>query len=623
MENHKFYSNKIGSHANAGDGMKNLLKSNNKELLETLWNSDLQAFMILRSSKSLHDARDKLMKHVNSIERHLYNIYSDRHFKDINLLEKNNAKECIRVFKNIMRSENEKITKFSALNLLYKTTNNKISPSELTPGFIIEFIFLLRGINCNSGMYAKKDTPTFLKMTGRKAALERTKSLDQYAKTMQKSFRRYKTGFDNALVKERNENKTRILKFFNATEKDWQDYQWHLKNIIQDTGILKKLVKLSDSELKGLNSAKRFNIPFHITPHYLSLFDHKNTRKYDAAIRAQVLPSETYCKNFEKSKKQGTNMDFMGEKSSSPIAGITRRYPQIVILKPFDSCPQICVYCQRNWEITDIESAVFSKKTMNNAINWIDKNKNITEVLITGGDPLTLNDTILEWVISRVSAIRHIERIRIGTRIPVTMPQRITGKFVEIISKYHELGKKELSIVTHFEHSTEATPDSLNALKKIRNAGINIYNQQVFTYYNSKKYESCLLRKTLKKIGIEPYYTFNTKGKEETVDYRVPIPRIEQERKEEARFLPGLTRTDEPVFNVPRLGKTHLRAWQDHEVIMVLEDGRRVYRFYPWESRFELVEPYNYTDVSIYDYLERLNNDKENIDEYSSIWYYF
>ncbi|MCK5233748.1 MAG: KamA family radical SAM protein, partial [Candidatus Aenigmarchaeota archaeon] len=71
--------------------MKNLLKSNNKELLETLWNSDLQAFMILRSSKSLHDARDKLMKHVNSIERHLYNIYSDRHFKDINLLEKNNA----------------------------------------------------------------------------------------------------------------------------------------------------------------------------------------------------------------------------------------------------------------------------------------------------------------------------------------------------------------------------------------------------------------------------------------------------------------------------------------------------------------------------------------------------
>ncbi len=603
--------------------MKNLLKYNNKKLLETLWNSDLQAFMILRSSKNMHDARNGLLKHLNSIEKHLYNIYSDRHFKDINMLEKNNAKECIRVFKNIIRSENEKITKFSALKLLYKVANNEISPSKLNPGFLIEFIFLLRGINCNSGMYVEKNAPAFLKMNGRKAALERTKSLDQYAKTMEKSFRRYKTGFDAVLVKERNENKKRILKFFRATEKNWQDYNWHLKNIIRDINTLKKLVKLSDSELKGLNAAKRFNIPFHITPHYLSLFDHKNTRKYDHAIRAQVLPSETYCKNFEKSKRQGTNLDFMGEKSSSPIAGITRRYPQIVILKPFDSCPQICVYCQRNWEITDIESAVFSKKAMDNAIKWIDNNKNITEVLITGGDPLTLNDAILDWVMSGVSAIRHVERIRIGTRIPVTMPQRITDDFIETILKYHELGKKELSIVTHFEHSTEATPDSLNALKKIRNAGINIYNQQVFTYYNSKKYESCLLRKTLKKIGIEPYYTFNTKGKEETVDYRVPIPRIEQERKEEARFLPGLTRTDEPVFNVPRLGKTHLRAWQDHEVIMVLEDGKRVYRFYPWESRFELVEPYNYTDVSIYDYLERLNNDKENIDEYSSIWYYF
>ncbi len=603
--------------------MKNLLKYNNKKLLETLWNSDLQAFMILRSGKNMHDARNGLLKHLNSIEKHLYNIYSDRHFKDINLLEKNNAKECIRVFKNIIRSENEKITKFSALKQLYKAANNKISPSKLTPGFLIEFIFLLRGINCNSGMYAKKNAPAFLKMNGRKAALERTKSLDLYAKTMEKSFRRYKTGLDNALVKERTENKKRILKFFKATEKDWQDYRWHLKNIIRDLNTLKKLVKLSDSELKGLKVAKRFGIPFHITPHYLSLFDHKNTRKYDHAIRAQVLPSETYCKNFEKSKRQGTNLDFMGEKSSSPICGITRRYPQIVILKPFDSCPQICVYCQRNWEITDIESAVFSKKAMEKAIKWIEKNKNITEVLITGGDPLTLNDAILDEVMSGVSAIRHVERIRIGTRIPVTMPQRITGKFVEIISKYHELGKKELSIVTHFEHSTEATPDSLNALRKIKNAGINVYNQQVFTYYNSKKYESCLLRKTLKKIGIDPYYTFNTKGKDETVDYRVPIPRIEQERKEEARFLPGLTRTDEPVFNVPRLGKTHLRAWQDHEVIMVLEDGRRVYRFYPWESRFELVEPYNYTDVSIYDYLERLNNDKENIDDYSSIWYYF
>ena len=144
------------------------------------------------------------------------------------------------------------------------------------------------------------------------------------------------------------------------------------------------------------------------------------------------------------------------------------------------------------------------------------------------------------------------------------------------------------------------------------------YNQQVFTYYNSKKFESVLLRKTLKKSGVDPYYQFNTKGKDETIDYRVPIARIEQERKEEARMLPGSIRTDEQVFNVPRLGKSALNSWQDHEVIMILNSGKRVYRFYPWESKQALVEPYNYTDVSIYDYLNRLKHDNEDVDEYSS-----
>ena len=313
----------------------------------------------------------------------------------------------------------------------------------------------------------------------------------------------------------------------------------------------------------------------------------------------------------------------MDEKSTSPIKGITRRYPQILILKPFDACSQICVYCQRNWEIVDIKDANFSQETIEAALEWIDSNHNITEVLITGGDPLALNNNIIEWLLSNLSDIDHIDRIRIGTRIIVTLPQRITDSLIDIFNRYHQLGFRELCIVTHFEHPAEITPDSLDAIRKIKKSGINIYNQQVFTYYNSKKFESCLLRKTLKKSGIDPYYTFNTKGKDETIDYRVPIARIEQERKEEARLLPGIVRTDEPVFNVPRLGKSQLNAWQDHEVIMIMWDGRRVYRFYPWESKQALVEPYNYTDVSIYDYLNRLKDDGENVGEYSSIWYYF
>lgn len=603
--------------------MKELLQHDKKQLLEALWKCDPHIHRILKSSNSMHDARSKVLDYLNSIEKHLYNIYSDRHFKNINLLERNNSKECIRVFKNIIRSENERITGFSALKLLYKSAKNKISPYRLKEGLIFEFIYLFKGVNCESILYSNKEEPTFLKLEGLDAAIERTKSLNRYSSNMEEYFKRYRTGLDTDIIGERKHNKEKILKYFNATESDWQNYKWHIKNIIQDIDTLQGIVKLSNDELRGLKLAKEKNIPFHITPHYLSLFDMENTGEYDHAIRAQVLPSADYCINFANSKKKGTNLDFMGEKSTSPVNGITRRYPQILILKPFDSCPQICVYCQRNWEITDIKDAVFSKEAMVNALQWIRDNPNITEVLITGGDPLTMDNSVLEWLLSEVASIEQVDRIRIGTRALVTMPQRVTDELVEILGKYHELGKREVAIITHFEHPTELTQDCLTALGKIKRGGLNIYNQQVFTYYNSKKYESCLLRKVLKKSGIDPYYMFNTKGKDETIDYRVPIARIEQERKEEARFLPGLTRTDESVFNVPRLGKSHLRAWQDHEVIMIMEDGKRVYRFYPWESMFELVEPYNYTDVSIYDYIKRLSEDNEDIDDYSSIWYYF
>lgn len=598
------------------------LSYDNKTLIGILWRCDPEIFKILTSSDNRHDARDRLFYHLNDIEGHLFCIYSDRLFKDKNILERNNAKECIKVFKNIIRTENEKITGFSALKVLYKTAKGKIAPEDLNKGFILEFIFLCKGINCNSGIH-NDDVPPFVKLSGLEASLERTRVLNNYSSRIEHHLKKYKTGLDPDLIEKRNCNKRFIKEYFSCRESDWTNYRWHLKNVITDIDIIKDIVTLNYPEIKGLECAKRNNIPFQITPYYLSLFDRKNAGKYDHAIRAQVLPSENYCLSYIESKESGSDLDFMDEKSTSPIKGITRRYPQILILKPFDACSQICVYCQRNWEIVDIKDATFSRETIENAIEWINSNHNITEVLVTGGDPLTLSNDIIRWLLSKLSEIDHVDRIRIGTRIIVTLPQRITGSLINIFEEFHDLGRKELCIVTHFEHPTEITPDSLESIKKIKRAGINIYNQQVFTYYNSKKFETCLLRKVLKKSGIDPYYLFNTKGKNETIDYRVPIARIEQERKEEARLLPGIVRTDEPVFNVPRLGKSQLNAWQDHEVIMILGNGRRVYRFYPWESKYALVEPYNYIDVSIYDYLKRLKGDGENVDEYRSIWYYF
>jgi lysine 2,3-aminomutase len=128
----------------------------------------------------------------------------------------------------------------------------------------------------------------------------------------------------------------------------------------------------------------------------------------------------------------------------------------------------------------------------------------------------------------------------------------------------------------------------------------------------------------LKLSGIEPYYTFNTKGKEETKEYRVPLARLLQEQKEESRLLPGLARTDEAVFNVPGLGKNYLRARQHRDLISIMPDGSRLYEFHPWEKNItENVKTYIGKDVPILDYLKNLAEIGEDVQKYKTIWYYY
>lgn len=599
-----------------------LVSSTKETILESLWKSDPAIHGLLKRALDLSNARDMFFSYLDSLERHYFNVYSPRFRTSHHIIERNNAKECIRVLKNIIRTENEVLTGFSALKVLMQIAQEREGVLEKTDkGFLCEFIYLFRGINGKSGVLAppSRATSSFRKEDAR----VRSHHLDRYSDRMSARFKRFKRGTDPVVSRSRMELRAKILAHFGASESDWKDYRWHMRHIIRSADELSSLVKLEDDELAGLQEAKRTNIPVHVTPYYVSLFSELGRTSHDRVARTQVLPSVNYCRSVEKSRTSGQDNDFMGEKHTSPIECVTRRYPQIVILKPFDSCPQICVYCQRNWEIKDIDNGFVSTDKVDKAIEWIKSNKSITEVLVTGGDPLTLSSERLDEILGKVSAIKRIERIRIGTRTLVTLPMRIDQELVDVLSKYHVWGQREIAIMTHVEHTCELTEEVIDAVKKIKSAGMNIYNQQVFTYYNSRRYETAFLRKQLKLCGIDPYYSFNTKGKEETADFRVPIPRIEQENKEEARLLPGLVRTDEPVFNVPKLGKSHLRAWQDHEPIMILPDGRRIYRFYPWESRISLAEDYLYADVSIYDYLERLSSEGEDVDEYESIWYYF
>jgi lysine 2,3-aminomutase len=535
-------------------------------------------------------------------------------------------RDAIYVFLKILKRRNEQLSGFSLLSYLQDALNPAAPCVEIpTPAFLAELEHLIKGISGKTRVYAEKE-PSYTKYEGTRAAAKRSAELSRMARSVERHTRHYHCGLDNDAVMRRRSNKKRILEHFKAGRQDWNQWKWHLRHIIQDADTLKKLVHLSEEEYEAVRLARERKIPFGITPYYLSLLDNAQEGRRDRAVRAQVIPSLDYVRNLADARRgDDLTMDFMLERDTSPIEGITRRYPNIVILKPVLTCPQICVYCQRNWEIEDVYSAQarLPAEKLQKALDWIADTPEINEVLITGGDPLILSDTGFEWIVAQIAAMPHVIRIRIGTRTPVTLPQRITEGLVRILKRYHQPGKREIIIVTHFEHPYEITPQAMEAVQRFRRCAMSVYNQLVFTYYNSRKFEATVLRQKLRLIGVTPYYTFNTKGKEETGDFRVPIARLMQEQKEEARLMPGTVRTDEIVFNVPGLGKNYLRANQHHDVISILPEGKRVYEFHPWEKKLSLASTFIYKDVPIYDYLRRLKEDGEDPADYRSIWYYY
>jgi lysine 2,3-aminomutase len=577
---------------------------------------------ILLSKNTLETKRQNIRQFLSKM---LMAIFEDN--PAIPPLEWILTRDAITVFRNILSTRSERLAGYSLLAYLNQliNTGNSNDFEQPTPGFWAELEHLVEGTIGKAGVYPDQK-PAFTNYEGITAAKVRSDDLSKMAQHVDKFIKRYPSGLDPQVIRRRCFNKTRILNYFDATELEWEKWQWQTRHIIRDAATLNDLLSLSEDELKAVEAAREYKIPFGITPYYLSLMDDKADSEYDWAVRAQVIPSMHYVTRLWELKKcEGTSMDFMMERDTSPIEGITRRYPKIVILKPILTCPQICVYCQRNWEIEDVYSpnAVLSEEKLTKAIEWIRATPEINEVLITGGDPLLMSNKRIESILSRLSGISHIGCIRIGTRTPVTLPMRINESLVRTMNRYHIPGEREVMIVTHFEHPYEITPQSLEAVQRFKRYGMEVYNQLVYTFYNSRKFEATALRQKLRLAGVTPYYTFNTKGKEETEDFRVPIARLLQEQKEEARLLPGTIRTDSIVFNVPRLGKNYLNASQHHDVISILPNGSRVYEFHPWEKKLSLVDTYVYTDVPIYDYLLKLEAVNEDPAQYKTIWYYY
>ncbi|OPX21881.1 MAG: KamA family radical SAM protein [Planctomycetales bacterium 4484_113] len=596
--------------------------------LRLLWEANPEICDLLKQSPTLAKARDALYSYLERAERDVFALDNRLH-----ILEKATVRDCVQVFKSIIGPINEKRTGVSALDCLWKLARNKQRSLkwEVSVGFLMEFINLFRGVIGKANIYreheaVQKGIPDFLRLKGREAAEKRSERLDEMAAAVHKYFKRYPWGLDEEVVEWRKENRERILRFLGAKEEDWYNYKWHIRNVFRKAEDVFAVIQLPQELKESVARACANHLPFGITPYYLSLMDYEPSIGYDHAVRAQVLPPPDYVDAMTAHRKdRSVFFDFMGEHDTSPADLITRRYPLICIIKPYNTCPQICVYCQRNWEIDECLSprALATKQEMEAALKWIAEHNAIGDVLVTGGDPGIMSDYQMEKLLDALAKMEHIYRIRIGTRTLVTLPFRWTDKFVKLMAKYHRPGRREIAVVTHAEHSYEITPEMRDAVQKLRRRAISVYNQEVYTIENSRRFETAKLRRDLKAIGIDPYYNFNMKGKLETMRYMVPIARIVQERKEEARLLPGLDRTDESVFNVPKLGKNHLRAFQDRRLVMIRPDGSRVYEFHPWEKNITPVPPYNYVDVPIYSYLEELAARGENMADYRTIWFYY
>ena len=574
----------------------------------------------VRTAGDLESARSRL---VSTITR-IYASVAGRSMKTPPI-ERVRSRDCFHALMSMLNSRSDEVGGFSLAQALWDLAAGR-ARDDLGEGFFAEMVHLVRGLEGHAKMRfpweEKKPDPA---LTGRAASIARSRELDRLWKRLETQMSRFADGLGDDSRRRRAKRRADILAALGASESQWNDWRWQVRNLATSADGLARLAPLCEEERRNIAAARRGKLPFAVTPYYASLMDAVGGER-DRAVRAQVIPPAGYVRAMRSHRDDWKQYcDFMLESDTSPVDLVTRRYPGIVILKPYNTCPQICVYCQRNWEIKQAmdPAAMASRGKIAAAIDWIRKHPAVREVLLTGGDPMVMSDGRLREILERLAEISHVDLVRIGTRTPVTLPMRITPELAEMLGSFRQPGRREIAVVTHVEHPYEITPELAGAIDRLRRNGIAVYNQQVYTFFVSRRFETARLRLLLRRVGVDPYYTFAPKGKEETADYRVPIARILQERKEEARLLPGLRRTDEPVFNVPGLGKNHLRAIQHRDLLTIRPDGARVYEFHPWEKNVANRDTYVTADVPIWDYLRRLEAIGERADDYRSIWYYY
>lgn len=289
----------------------------------------------------------------------------------------------------------------------------------------------------------------------------------------------------------------------------WKDWKWHFRNRITNIDQLSQFIPLSNEEKSQLRLVTR-RYPLSITPYYLSLINPDNP---DDPIRKQAVPSV-----LEMTLSTMGLEDPLAEKEDSVVPGLVHRYPDRVLMVLTNICPMLCRHCTRKREWRR-GGWVRTEKEIEAMLDYLRQNEVIRDVIISGGDPLTLSTSRLENIISRVREIEHIEIIRIGTRFPVVLPQRIDNELCAMLSKYGPIW-----LNTHFNHPREITQEAAEACDRLLRSGVPVNNQSVLLRGINDNVETQLkLCQGLLRIKVRPYYLFQCDEVQGTEHLRTPV----------------------------------------------------------------------------------------------------
>jgi len=296
-----------------------------------------------------------------------------------------------------------------------------------------------------------------------------------------------------------------------ATDEQWNDWHWQLKNRITDAQTLRKYIELLPEE-EAVFADEAFSFRMAITPYYLSLIDHSNPND---PVRMQSIPriQESYLSSSDMS-------DPLHEDGDAPVPGMTHRYPDCVLLLLTDQCAMYCRHCTRRRKAGE-HDAPMPKENVDKAIEYIREHEEVRDVVLSGGDPLTLGDDRLDEILSKLSKIDHLDIVRLGTRTPVVLPMRFTPSLMAVLKKYPFVW-----LNTHYNHPQEISETAAKALATIAETGLPMGNQSVLLKGINDHVDvmKALVHKLVRN-RVRPYYIYQCDLSEGIGHFRTPIAR--------------------------------------------------------------------------------------------------